>query len=84
MRQLLTERVMLSVLGGALGVFFGVVSTRIIVLVIPPDYVPNEVRITISGYVLLFSVAVSALTGILFGLVVSSSGPSRADERREY
>ena len=75
---------MLSVLGGGLGVFFGVVPTPIILLVIPPDYVPNEARITISGYVLLFSVAVSARTGILFGLVVSSSGPSRADERREY
>jgi putative ABC transport system permease protein len=30
--------------------------------------VPNEARITINGYVLLFSLGVSMLTGILFGL----------------
>jgi putative ABC transport system permease protein len=58
-RQLLTESVMLSVLGGALGILFAAVATRIIVLLIPPDYVPNEVRITINGYVLLFSLVVS-------------------------
>lgn len=30
---------------------------------------PNEARITINGYVLLFALTVSMLTGILFGLV---------------
>jgi putative ABC transport system permease protein len=67
-RQLLTESVMLSVLGGVLGVLFAIAATRIIVILIPPDYVPNEARITVNGYVLLFSLAVSMLTGILFGL----------------
>jgi len=67
-RQLLTESVVLSVLGGALGVLFAIVAVRIIVLLIPPDYVPNEARITVNVYVLLFSLLVSMLTGILFGL----------------
>jgi putative ABC transport system permease protein len=67
-RQLLTESVLLSILGGALGVLFAIVATRSIVALIPPDYVPNEARITINGYVLLFSLAVSMLTGILFGV----------------
>ncbi len=67
-RQLLTESVLLSVLGGALGVLFAIAATRIIVLLIPPDYVPNEARIAINGYVLLFSLAISMLTGILFGM----------------
>jgi putative ABC transport system permease protein len=67
-RQLLTESVILSVLGGALGVLFAIAATRIIVALIPPDYVPNEARVTINGYVLLFSLAVSMATGILFGL----------------
>jgi hypothetical protein len=34
----------------------------------PADYVPNEARVTVNGYVLLFSAAVSVLTGIAFGL----------------
>ena len=67
-RQLLTESVLLSVAGGALGVLFALGATRLIVVLIPPDYVPNEARITINGYVLLFSLGVSMLTGILFGL----------------
>ena len=67
-RQLLTESVLLSVAGGALGVLFAFGATRLIVALIPPDYVPNEARITINGYVLLFSLGVSMLTGILFGL----------------
>ena len=48
-RQLLTESLLVSLLGGL-------------------DYVPNEARIQINGHVLLFSVIVSVLTGILFGL----------------
>ena len=54
--------------GGALGVLFAVGATRLIVALIPPDYVPNEARIVINGWVLLFSLGVSMLTGILFGL----------------
>jgi putative ABC transport system permease protein len=68
-RQLLTESVLLSCLGGAFGVLFSFAVTRAIVALIPPDYVPNEARITINGYVLLFALTVSMLTGILFGLV---------------
>ena len=67
-RQLLTESVLLSVAGGVLGVLFALGATRLIVVLIPPDYVPNEARITINGYVLLFSLGVSMPTGILFGL----------------
>ena len=67
-RQLLTESVLLSVVGGGLGVLFALGATQLIVALIPPDYVPNEARITINGYVLLFSLVVSMLSGILFGL----------------
>ncbi|HLY43016.1 MAG TPA: ABC transporter permease [Terracidiphilus sp.] len=80
-RQLLTESMLLSVLGGVLGVLFSFAVVRAIVALIPPDNVPNEARITINGYVLLFSLAVSMLTGILFGLVpaLRSSRPDLAD-----
>jgi predicted permease len=79
-RQLLTESVILSLLGGALGVLFSFALVQAIVALIPPDSVPNEARITVNGYVLLFSLAVSMLTGILFGLVpaLRSSHPDLA------
>ena len=84
-RQLLTESVLLSVVGGALGVLFAVGATRLIVALIPPDYVPNESRIVINGWVLLFSLAVSMLTGILFGLApaLRSSRPNLVDTLKD-
>ena len=80
-RQLLTESVLLSLLGGALGVLFSFAVIRGIVALIPPDYVPNEARITVNGYVLLFALVVSMLTGILFGLVpaLRTSDPDLSD-----
>jgi putative ABC transport system permease protein len=66
---LLTESVVLSLVGGALGVLFAVVLTKGVVALMPEFYVPNEARITVNAYVLAFSVGVSVLTGILFGLV---------------
>ena len=84
-RQLLTESVLLSALGGALGVLFAVAATRVIAAMIPPDYIPNEARITINGYVLLFSLGVSMLTGILFGLApaLRSSRPDLVDTLKD-
>jgi predicted permease len=67
-RQLLTESVLLSLAGGALGVLFSLAAVRVIVAIIPPDNIPNEARIAVNGHVLLFAVAISMLTGILFGL----------------
>jgi putative ABC transport system permease protein len=68
LRQLLTESVVLSAVGGALGILFAIAITRGIVFLMPDFYVPNESRITVNGYVLAFSAAISILTGILFGL----------------
>jgi putative ABC transport system permease protein len=84
-RQLLTESVLLSLLGGALGVLFAIGATRAIAALIPADYVPNEARITINAYVLLFSLAVSALTGMLFGLTpaIQCSRPNLVDALKD-
>lgn len=47
------------------------------VALMPSFFVPNEARIEVNSYVLIFCVAVSALTGILFGLApaLQSSRP---------
>ena len=67
-RQLLTESVVLSLVGGVLGILLAIAITKTIVALMPEFYVPNESRVSVNGYVLLFSAAVSMLTGILFGL----------------
>ena len=67
-RQLLTESVVLSLAGGALGILFAIVFTKGVVALMPEFYVPNEARITVNSYVLGFSAGISVLTGILFGL----------------
>jgi putative ABC transport system permease protein len=85
MRQLLTESVLLSVLGGALGVLFAIAATRAIAALMPDFYKPNEARITINVYVLLFSLAASLLTGIVFGLTpaIRCSRPNLVDALKD-
>jgi predicted permease len=68
LRQLLTESVMVSLLGGLLGLLFAFWITHLMVALMPGYFVPNEARIDVNRYVLFFCVLVSALTGILFGL----------------
>jgi putative ABC transport system permease protein len=85
LRQLLTESMVLSLVGGAVGVLLAVGITKAVVALMPDFYVPNEARITVNGYVLLFSAAVSLLTGILFGLApaIRSSRPNLVDALKE-
>jgi predicted permease len=71
-RQLLTESVLLSVTGGAIGLVLGVIAVRAL-LAINPGNIPrigeNGSAVTLDWRVLVFTMAVSVLTGILFGLI---------------
>src|SRR5438552_1768707 len=84
-RQLLTESVLVSLLGGLLGLLFAFWITSLMVALMPGFYVPNEARIEVNSYVLFFCVIVSALTGILFGLVpaLQSSRPDLVEALKE-
>jgi predicted permease len=84
-RQLLTESVLLSVLGGLLGLLFAFWITQVIVQLIPGGRIPNESRIEINGYVLFFSLSISVLTGILFGLApaLQSSRPNLVESLKD-
>jgi putative ABC transport system permease protein len=77
-RQLLTESVLVSLLGGLLGLLFAYWITELMVALMPSFFVPNEARIEVNRYVLFFCVSVSTLTGILFGLApaLQSSRPN--------
>jgi predicted permease len=74
LRQLLTESVLLSLVGGAAGVWFAFGAITTIVGLMPEFYVPNEARVTINIPVLIFSFLVSVATGIVFGLVPAIQG----------
>jgi predicted permease len=67
-RQLLTESVLLSVTGAALGVVAAYKGVAVIVAMLPLYSFPHEAAIHVNGIVLLFSAAVALLTGILFGI----------------
>ena len=66
--QLLTESLLLSVTGAALGVLMAYRALAIIIDLLPQYSFPHEASIQINLPVLIFSVAVALLTGILFGL----------------
>lgn len=66
-RQLLTESVLLGLLGGAAGLFVARISLSV-VRAMNPGNIPRLEDIRISGAVLAFTFAISLGTGILFGL----------------
>jgi predicted permease len=66
-RQLLTESVLLALCGGALGVFICVLSVKWI-HILGTKSIPRLSDVGIDGRVLLFTLSLSLLSGILFGL----------------
>jgi putative ABC transport system permease protein len=67
-RQLLTESLLIAVTGGALGVTLAFGCLRAILVIVPPNTIPDESEIALNTQVLLFTVLVSAMTSVLFGL----------------
>jgi len=67
MRQLLTESVLLGVLGGAAGLLVAVLTLSV-VRDINPGNIPRLDAIRIDGSVLAFTFGVAILTGIIFGM----------------
>src|ERR1043166_477443 len=67
-RQLLTESVLLALIGGGLGLGIARLAVKFI-LYISPSAIPRSREIGLDWRVLAFTLGVSVLTGILFGLV---------------
>ena len=68
LRQLLTESVLLSALGGGFGLILAKWGT-VAALVAVPETVPRAEEIGLHLPVLLFTISISVLTGIMFGLL---------------
>ncbi|UCD24327.1 MAG: ABC transporter permease, partial [Gemmatimonadota bacterium] len=76
-RQLLTEAMIVSLMGGVLGVVLSVAGIRGFVAVMP-SWFPRVDEIGLDGRVLLFALIITAVTGILFGI-----GPSLQNSRSD-
>jgi len=66
-RQLLTESVLLGLLGGGVGLLVAQLSLNVVRTMNPGD-IPRLEDITINAAVLVFTLGVSVMTGILFGV----------------
>ncbi len=66
-RQLLTESVLLALIGGSLGVLLAAWAVPALLALSPPD-ISDFKHIGLNPEVLGFGIAVSVLSGILFGL----------------
>ncbi|HET6176805.1 MAG TPA: ABC transporter permease [Candidatus Sulfotelmatobacter sp.] len=67
-QQLLTESVLLSLAGAALGIVAAYSWVGTISSMLPLYSFPHEAAIRVNGIVLAFSTAVAVLTGVLFGI----------------
>jgi putative ABC transport system permease protein len=67
-RQLLTESVLLSLVGAGFGLLLAVWGVELLTN-LKPQGIPRLDNVRIDGVVILFTIAVGVVTGVLFGLV---------------
>ena len=67
MRQLLTESLLLALVGGALGIGVGYAMLQGLVAAMPPDTLPYEADLSLNIPILLFTLFATTLAGLLFG-----------------
>jgi putative ABC transport system permease protein len=83
-RQLLTESLVLSIVGGGLGLLVAVWGVNALVAFLPTN-LPRLNEIALDNRVLLFTLGLSLLTSVLFGLLpaIQSSNPDLNDNLKE-
>jgi putative ABC transport system permease protein len=72
-RQFLTESLLLSIFSGLFGIALAWWGVRILVAM-APSWLPRLHAIELDSRVLLFSAAISLLTGLLFGVIPAMQG----------
>ncbi len=67
-RQLLTESVLLGIAGGCIGLLLAKLGVRVLVATLAGNMSRSE-EIALDGHVLFYTLGISVLTGIVFGLI---------------
>jgi putative ABC transport system permease protein len=67
-RQLLTESLVLSAVGGVLGIAAGAAILSIAPSIVPPDLLPAVVTLSFDVRILAFCAVTTLIVGVLFGL----------------
>jgi predicted permease len=80
-RQILTENLVLAVGGGIVGIALAVLGTRALVALAPGD-LPLVHAVHVDGAVLSFSLAVTLLSGMAFGIVPALQASRQGIESR--
>jgi len=75
-RQLLTESLLLSGIGGGLGVIVAALSVRGAAALTPAG-LPRSEAVGVDGSVLLFALAITTLAGVTFGIVPAAQATGR-------
>ena len=76
--QLLIESVLLATVAGVLGIVISVWCCKLLALINPPTPFPLSLQVTIDTRALLFALACTAVTALLFGLVPALRLSNRA------
>jgi predicted permease len=82
-REMLTESIVLGLLGGALGLALAYGAVRALISM-APSHLPRLNEISVDPAVILFTFGAALLTGVLFGMipVIKFAGPRIAHELR--
>ena len=67
-RQLLSESLVLALAGGTAGALLAWAGVLGIVAVVPPNTIPDEAQVTLNAPVLLFTLLISLVVSLVFGL----------------
>jgi len=67
-RQLLTESVLLGIAGGCIGLVLAKLGVRVLIVALA-NSLPRSEEIALDSHVLLYTLGISVLAGIVFGLI---------------
>ncbi len=83
-RQLLTESILLGLIGGVVGILLALGGIRLLHAINPPN-IPRLDEVGLDIRVLAFTLLISVLTGIIFGLVpaIQTSKPNLNETLKE-